>query len=185
VSAAPLAYYYGRSSPGENVKLYLRHVTALTTDLASKMLANPQARRSGTVVNTCGWVEGPGLALLQETLTLTQPDLVLVLNHDRLYADLQGLGSGLGRAVRVLSLPKSGGVVSREAGFRRQGRMARVREYFYGPRAELCPQSLVLSFHDLHLLRIGPHVPSASSASLLPLGSASALDPLKVPYPYP
>ena len=71
-----------------------------------------------------------------------------------------------------MRLPKSGGVVMRPPALRKQARATRVREYFYGARAELSPHSRTLGFSELRVYRVGggPRAPT----SALPIG-ASAL----------
>lgn len=64
----------------------------------------------------------------------------------------------MGRAVSVVKLPKSGGVVAREADKRKQARTNRVREYFYGPMNNLQPQSQTVAAEKLSVFRIGGRV---------------------------
>lgn len=68
----------------------------------------------------------------------------------------------------MVRLHKSGGVVERSPGVRKQARTRRVREYFYGARGDLSPHSQTVSFESLRFFRIGggPRAPS----SALPLG---------------
>lgn len=53
------------------------------------------------------WVEGLGLELLAHAITVLDIDVVLVMKHDRLYADMVAT---LPRSVAVINLPRSGGV---------------------------------------------------------------------------
>jgi polyribonucleotide 5'-hydroxyl-kinase len=89
----------------------------------------------------------------------------------------------LGHSITVLKLARPGGVVERGREARRDARKARIREYFYGPARAvglppaLSPASTTLSFDDVTIVRVGG---AASEAALLPVGKASALDPLRV-----
>ena len=94
--------------------------------------------------------------------------------------------------IAVVKLPKPGGVVERPPGSRKDARKARIREYFYGPPPSLAsappvlsPVALTLPFDSLTIVRVGG---SASEASILPIGKASTLDPLRTravpPGPY-
>lgn len=80
--------------------------------------------------------------------------VVIVLGNERLYASLSKRCKA--HLTHVLKLPKSGGVVTQhDAAHRRRTAMARVRDYFYGRRGELCPYSYVVPFKDMALRRIG------------------------------
>ena len=70
--------------------------------------------------------------------------------------------------VSVVRLHSSGGCVSRTQQVRKQARMQRVREYFYGVRGDLSPASQTARLDDLRIYRIGggPRAPT----SALPLG---------------
>lgn len=57
----------------------------------------------------CRWVEGLGLQLLAHAITALEVDVVLVMKHDRLYADMLAT---LPRSVAVINLPRSGGATS-------------------------------------------------------------------------
>jgi polyribonucleotide 5'-hydroxyl-kinase len=85
--------------------------------------------------------------------------------------------------ITVIKLARSGGVVERSREARRDARKARIREYFYGaPRAvgqppALAPHSTQVSFDDVSIVRVGGQ---ASEATMLPVGRASVLDPLRI-----
>lgn len=85
--------------------------------------------------------------------------------------------------IAVIKLARSGGVVERSREARREARKARIREYFYGPpRAvgqppALAPSSTQVSFDDVTIVRVGGQ---ASDATMLPVGRASVLDPLRL-----
>ena len=69
----------------------------------------------------------------------------------------------------MVRLHSSGGVVSRTPAVRKQARMQRVREYFYGVRGDLSPHSQTVRLDDLRIYRIGggPRAPT----SALPIGA--------------
>ena len=73
------------------------------------------------------------------------------------------------QGVSVVRLHSSGGVVSRTPAVRKQARMQRVREYFYGVRGDLSPHSQTVRLDDLRIYRIGggPRAPT----SALPIGA--------------
>lgn len=104
-------------------------------------------------------------------------DVVLVLDHERLYLDLQ---RDLPSTTNIVPLPKSGGVsggrgggqkygmwvllylvqvVVRTREFRRKTREDVVREYFYGKKPHpLSPFSFEVSFSDVEIFKIGGRV---------------------------
>jgi polyribonucleotide 5'-hydroxyl-kinase len=60
------------------------------------------------IINTCGWVDGLGYELLLYSINTLLADVVLVIDHERLYNDL--LKEYQGKHVKVVKLSKSGGV---------------------------------------------------------------------------
>jgi polyribonucleotide 5'-hydroxyl-kinase len=172
----PIVHFYGHTSPGENPKLYRTALTNLAEEVFQRLAKNRSLWESGLVINTCGWVDGLGFELIQHAVAAFEADVVLVLEHDRLVADLERSPAVLGRRAMVTKIPKSGGVVTRPRQFRRNARAARVKEYFYGPVAEFSPHTAVLDFSDITVLRIGTGV-SLVPQSALPIGSASTADP--------
>lgn len=54
------------------------------------------------------WVEGLGLQLLVHAVKVFEVDVVLVMKHDRLYADLIAT---LSKSIAVINLPRSGGAL--------------------------------------------------------------------------
>ena len=65
--------------------------------------------------------------------------MILVLDQERVYNDLV---RDMPDFVKVVWLPKSGGVVERPPDQRIQARDARIKEYFYGPKGNLFPHSI-------------------------------------------
>lgn len=43
----------------------------------------------GLIVNTCGWIDGVGYELIRQAIDATRATVVLVLDNERLYSDLQ------------------------------------------------------------------------------------------------
>lgn len=122
--------------------------------------ANPQenqqwmdAKSSGVIVNGCGWIEDMGYELIKHTIQSLHINVVLVMGHDRLYSMLnthynkikdqkqKEWGSSTNNnnnsndniaTPKVIKLPRSGGIVSRDSAFRRISRMLAMKQYFYG-----------------------------------------------------
>ena len=120
---------------------------------------------SGLVINTCGWVKNEGYATLVKAAELLEPDVVVVLDHERLYTHLQ---RDLPQYVRICHQPKSGGVETRSAAVRQAARKARTRRYFYGTRDKpLNPFRVELGWDELSIWKVGAE---PLPASCLPLG---------------
>jgi polyribonucleotide 5'-hydroxyl-kinase len=220
----PLAYFFGHPSAHETAAVYRNYVQRLADTVNRRMASDDLARVSGLVVNTMGWVEGEGYPVLLEAIRAFQADIVVVMGHDRLFAQLsedvkkieypvtagaaqdggKGAGAGVGagassssssssssslaggrppKAVSVLKLARSGGVVQRDTPFRRAARKSRFKEYFYGPDRgpgvppSLSPEVITVKFDDVFVARVGG---ATVDAGLVPVGKQSALDPLRV-----
>nr|CAD7574586.1 unnamed protein product [Timema californicum] len=161
---APLVYHYGHASAGSNLALYNMLVSRLSEVVSERMQANRKANASGVIINTCGWVKGEGYKQLTHIAQAFEIDLIVVLDQERLYNELV---RDMPTFVKVVFLPKSGGVVERSQGTRAEGRDGRVREYFYGLRTPLYPHSFDVWFSDTKIYKVGaPALPD----SCMPLG---------------
>jgi polyribonucleotide 5'-hydroxyl-kinase len=172
----PLVYFYGHVTPSENVKLYKLQIAHLSNDLNKKFEKDINAKYSGIIINTCGWVDGLGYELLLYSINTFQVDIVLVIDHERLFSDLKQEYTN--KNIRVMKLMKSGGVVTRDSNYRRKCRMMRIREYFYGISNNLCPHQFILDFRDVVIFKIGggPQAPQ----SALPIGAQPTVDPVRL-----
>lgn len=177
--AQPIVHFFGEVAPFKNTKLYLEQTRHLHQACLAKFAQNADAAAAGLVINTGGWVDGDGYKILLDVIEACQPNVVLVLGHEKLYSTL---GTDLKIAdVKLVKLPKSGGVVNRDPSLRRLMRIRTIKEYFYGPSHDLCPHAVNLPFQSVTLYKIvaaakAPH-------SILPLGasqSQEAYEPLKV-----
>ncbi|KAJ7384175.1 Cleavage polyadenylation factor subunit clp1 [Desmophyllum pertusum] len=66
-----------------------------------------EARASGCVINTCGWVTGTGYRILVHAAEAFEVNVIVVLDQERVYNDLK---KQFGNKVKVVHLPKSGGL---------------------------------------------------------------------------
>jgi len=174
----PLVYFFGQVSPGPNAELYKLQVANMQRDVDKRLESNAEAKTSGLVINTCGWVDGLGYELLLNAIETTKSDVVLVMDQERLFNDLMGDVARIGRAIQVIKLNKSGGVVTRDTDYRRKSRTEKIKEYFYGPTGDLSPHSTLVDFDDFVLLRVGggPQAPS----SALPIGAERTINPTRL-----
>jgi len=174
----PIAYFYGDVLATQNPKFYTKQVQNLAAVIKKRNEFNKSASSSGIIVNTMGWVDGQGYLLLCEAIDAFEPDIILVIAHERLYSDLQNSISKLNPNIQIVKMPKSGGVVTRDAQTRRKAQSNRIKEYFYGRMGDLCPHSTLISFNNFRVFKtsVGPAVPM----SVLPIGSQPQLDPMKI-----
>lgn len=173
----PLVYFYGHTSPSNNVELYKVLVKELAGILERQFAGNAESRAAGMVLNTMGWIEGVGYDMLLHAIRTFKADVVLVLGQEKLCSLLRDVLKGEPK-VDVVKLQRSGGVVSRPVKFRQKSRSNRIREYFYGLTNDLSPHSNISNFSDLFVYRVGggPQAPR----SALPIGAEPAADPTRV-----
>lgn len=116
------------------------------------------------VINTCGWIKGEGYRHLLHAAEAFEVGQIFVLDQERLYNELL---RDMPKFVKVVFLPKSGGVVERSRNLRIESRDQRVREYFYGNRLPLYPHSYDVKWSEIKIFKIGaPSLPN----SCMPLG---------------
>ncbi|XP_020284023.1 protein CLP1 homolog isoform X2 [Pseudomyrmex gracilis] len=161
---APLVFHFGHKTPSSNLALYNLLVTRLAEVCSDRLQANKKAKASGIIINTCGWIKGQGYKILTHAAQAFEIDAILVLDQERLYNELV---RDMPDFVKVVFLPKSGGVVERSQTQRTEARDQSVREYFYGSRTPLYPHSFEVKWSEARLYKIGaPVLP----ASCMPLG---------------
>lgn len=173
---APLVYFYGHDNLGTNEECYKRQVGTLFSQIENLIQKDPQVANSGVIINTAGWVTGKGYKILCDTIRTTKATVVVVLDNERLYSDLS---KDFKKAeIEVIKLPKSGGVVTRPSEFRRNTRYDTIRQYFYGPKHDLSPRFMSLSWNAIALYRVGAGFQPPSCA--LPIGAESVQDPVSL-----
>ncbi|CAG9813536.1 unnamed protein product [Phaedon cochleariae] len=162
---APLVYNFGHKTPHANSTLFHILVEQLATTVKERLEVNKRTRASGVIINTCGWTKAEGYKQLLGSAKAFEVDVIMVLDQERLYNELV---RDLPNFVKVVFLPKSGGVVERSKSIRSEARDQRIREYFYGTvRNSLYPHSFDVKFSEVKICKIGaPALPD----SCLPLG---------------
>nr|XP_028963625.1 protein CLP1 homolog isoform X3 [Malus domestica] len=128
----PLVYFYGHTTPSNNVDLYKVLVKELAQVVERQLSGNAESRASGMVINTMGWIEGQGYELLLHAIDTFNANVVLVLGQEKLWSMIRNVLKNK-PGVDVVKLQKSGGVVSRNAKFRQKSRSHRIR----APRSAL------------------------------------------------
>ena len=164
----PLVFHYGHLSPAANSKLYDLLITQLAARVHLRYETLPDARYAGCLINSCGLVEPSEYASLLLAAREFRAYTVIVLDHEKLFVDVQRDLPG----VHVLHFPKSGGVVARTKAARKASRRERTRAYFYGMKEHLVlsPHSIVLPFDAVQIYQIAE---TDIPASLLPIGETA------------
>ncbi|PIO76356.1 Pre-mRNA cleavage complex II protein Clp1 [Teladorsagia circumcincta] len=135
-------FLFGHISPGENLPLY---------DILVKELADSVTARYACIVSAAEAFE---------------VDVVVVLDHERLYNELQ---RDLPTFVKILHQPKSGGVETRSRQSRLAARSASIHRYFYGVHSNpYFPFTYEMTFADVIFCKIGTE---KLPESCLPFGS--------------
>ncbi|EGC39164.1 hypothetical protein DICPUDRAFT_52854 [Dictyostelium purpureum] len=180
-SFVPLAHFYGHASLDVNPELFKALVRNLAAFVDKQMLASETTRMSGFVVNTCGWIDGLGYKVLLDNIEAFRINMIIVMDNEKLFSDLNSHFQQ--QQIKILKLPKSGGVFLRTPIFRKKTRMLKIKEYFNGVNDSLSPHYIYLDFKDVSIFRTGggPVAP----ASALPIGQQSSIDPLAISEVYP
>ncbi|CAF1661838.1 unnamed protein product [Adineta ricciae] len=165
----PLVFHYGYKTPSENIGLYNEIVSSMATYVNIRSENVEKSLISGVVVNTCGYIQHEGYELFKHVAKAFDVDIIVVLDSEwlatKLTSDLP--------SVKLISLPKSGGVVAKDAA-KDKFRENKIREYFYGAKNNICPHVFTMEFSEIKIYKIGaPQIPD----SCLPAGMI-----LKNPY---
>lgn len=152
----PLVYYMGSTDPAEkNGVVYKSQVTRLALSVQGKINVSGQeeVKYSGVIIDTPGsLVTGKhaisGYDMIAHIVSEFSVNAIVCLGNERLYNDMvrkfdRQPSSGSSSAsmtadvpekqtISVIKLPRSGGVVDRDAAYMRTMREAQIRAYFYG-----------------------------------------------------
>lgn len=201
----PLVMYHG-SNTKLNPDLFRAQVDRLAVSINQRLAQDENARSSGIVVNTNGWIQDEGYQLLLHAAEAMEISVILILGHDRLYSMMTNHYKKIQKQdvtasiPKVLKLPRSGGVASRPDTFVRHSRSRAVKRYFYGdlvdppktgtsatptdtPGAtggkipQLTPFLLQLKFSDVEIYRLSS---MALSSSLLPVAQQQTTDAVQI-----
>lgn len=125
--------------------MYKLFVSQIAKPVKDRLIRDETARSSGLIINTTNLIEGVGLDILLHAIQVFEVDVVLVMNHDKLFSSLSAALNPPSSSVSsaaittittarpvVIKLPTSGGIVHRDVATRARQRKAKLREYFYG-----------------------------------------------------
>jgi polyribonucleotide 5'-hydroxyl-kinase len=149
----------------------------------ARLAGDDLAYSSGIIVNTNGWIQEEGFQLLMHTVEALQISVVLVLGHDKLYSMFKSQ-SKLQQETpqttqqprqdwKVIKLPRSGGVATRDAGFLRSCKSRALKRYFYGELIESSNQKTSISSTN-----------AASAVNATPTSRVPQLTPFLIQLPW-
>lgn len=132
--------FYGNSNPKDNSKLFKKFMEKM----ASMLLAEDD-------VYILGSADIEPL-LVSEIQQIFNVDLVLVVGTERLFSTLQqkifpsssSSSNQSSRAVTLLKVPKSTGLVEKDSQFRKLQMQRQFKQYFYGCKSEYSPFSMTI-----------------------------------------
>ncbi|TXT15651.1 hypothetical protein VHUM_00154 [Vanrija humicola] len=200
-----LGWWYGGLEPTtRGLPIWTKLVAAMGDAWAARCAKDPAVLASGLFVDAPSSFTNPTLGqtkenpkarypLLTQAVEAFEVDIVLVIGQEKLTVELGRLLES--RGVKVIQIPKSGGVVDVDDSYREIVHAAQVRSYFYGEPAlpanlgklmgrtvplgiSLSPYSFQIGWDTLHILRVGEG--SAAPTSALPLGSTHILSPTRL-----
>ncbi|KAH7331825.1 hypothetical protein KP509_20G052100 [Ceratopteris richardii] len=157
---APIAYFFGHTSPSGNPYLYKLLVREIANASISELRKERESevRSSGVIVNTMGWVQDLGYELLLHTIKSFNVDVVLVLGQEELQKNLLDQFKG----IDILYVPKSEGVVTRDKRLRHFTRTSKIKEYFCGVSNNLSPHQHSIKFNDIKIFEFS--IPDGNDA---------------------
>ncbi len=188
----PLVLFYGSKDPFSHPDLFKAQLTRLGQDINARLEKDAEARASGVIINTGGWIEDVGYKILLHTAQVLGVNVILVMGHDRLYSMLTSHFGKLSseeqnkNPPKVIKLPRSGGVVSRDTTFRRHSRSLCIKKYFHGNLLtspdgaavnQYTPFLLEIPFSNLKLHKLSS---VSLAASMLPVSAKQSTDPVQL-----
>lgn len=218
----PLVLWYGSTEVSTHPDLYQAQLYKLGQIIDARVSSSSSnhpnggdidTRSSGLIINTCGWIEDTGYKLLLHAVSAFRVNVILVMGHDRLYSMLQthyqklktggddtsSTTTAVSTSVmspKVIKLPRSGGVVSRDGPFRRISRSLCIQRYFSGDLIQshattshstttatptlidqYTPISVELPFANIRLYKLSS---VSLSASMLPIAAKQTTDPVQL-----
>ncbi|PBK92963.1 hypothetical protein ARMGADRAFT_1012667 [Armillaria gallica] len=188
----PLAYWYGHPEARKNTLLMDRLIRNLGENVRERQDNDPRGSAAGIIVDTPSSLgSGPASSteqrqrLIKACVESFRINVILVVGHEKLNVEMQ---RAYGSRLTVVKIPKSGGVVELDLGYRERVNNYQMHTYMYGQVIQppagisassvsadtftdmiLSPSSSVINFDDLTIYRIGAATMAPSDA--LPVGA--------------
>jgi polyribonucleotide 5'-hydroxyl-kinase len=178
-------------------------VEKLGRDIDERFSGDVDGKASGILVNTSGWIEELGYQLLLHAAEVLRINVILIMGHDRLYsmitthfrkkaaqedemADDEAGPVASFVPPKIIKLPRSGGVVSRDSTFRRLARMQCIKRYFNGDLIRSTEGTVVQQytpylseapFQNIKLYKLSS---VSLASSMLPVSGKQTTDPVQL-----
>lgn len=157
--SSPLAFYYGSPDWTANYRYFYQLIESLGQQVKDRLAAiespltkNEKNKYSGLLAIFPTWIDGKAEQLLKRTIAALQINLVVVVGNERLYNFIQKEHES--KEVKILSITKSPGLVTKDSSFRRYQTARQIKEYFYGFADEFYPYSQTLGFKEVEIWKI-------------------------------
>ncbi|KAJ8079157.1 Cleavage polyadenylation factor subunit clp1 [Marasmius tenuissimus] len=196
----PLVYWYGHSSTTRNPLLMDRLIRNLGVNVDDKFSNDPKGQTAGLIVDTpSSFASGTAVnneqrqKLIKACVDAFKINIILVVGHEKLNVEMQRT---YGSSLKVVKVPKSGGVVELDHGYRERVRNRQIHTYMYGEvippppgvsggtqggeattDLTLAPSSTAINFGDLNIYRVGAATMAPSSA--LPIGASRSVSEMQ------
>lgn len=198
----PLVLWYGTTNVSTNPDLYKAQLDKLGQSINTRLKSDVDIRSSGIIINAGSWIEDVGYKMLLHSVGALDVNVILIMGHDRLYSMLtshykkqqQNSQDAELPIPKIIKLPRSGGVVSRDEAFRRISRNSTIKKYFYGdyvrvtnaaaktdPSQQMAlqytPTLIQVPFYDIVLYKLSS---VSLAASMLPVSAKQSTDPVQL-----
>mmetsp|Transcript_6184 Transcript_6184/g.10985 ORF Transcript_6184/g.10985 Transcript_6184/m.10985 type:complete len:432 (+) Transcript_6184:273-1568(+) len=172
----PLVYFVGVDKLSDNTKRFKEQTLLLNHSIEERRLLDPPLRSGGVIMDSFSWSSTPSVHnALMWCLEQLEVNVVLVLDNDRLLAEVKRKFEGATNPPVIIKVPRSGGVVENDASAQKRESSNRIREYFEGPRGHLAPHRLELKLGEDVQIFLTKQVMVADS-SLRPIGTEVPLE---------
>ena len=145
VSRNPFIYYFGNTSPSHYIDLYKHYISTISMTMKKKMLSLEKQRCAGSIINTCGWTQGPmALSIIKHIITSFSVNHIIVMKHkddqeeQPLITWLNGVikDKDIKHKINICQLSPTKSVKLRDSNKRYKKRQLMCRQYFYGDKIQ-------------------------------------------------
>jgi polynucleotide 5'-kinase involved in rRNA processing len=140
----PLAYYYFSPNWNDNPRYFFQLVSSIGKQIYERLahvqnLSNisDKNKYSGLLGIFSGWIGGKFEKLLEHSLKAFRINLIVVVGNEGLYNFIKKDHESA--ELKILSISKSPGLVTKDAPYRRYQTSRRIKEYFYDLAMNIIP----------------------------------------------
>eukprot|EP01083_Nonionella_stella_P028093 77357_1 len=134
----PFIYYFGNTSPSHHETLYKHYISVVAMTMKKKMLSLEKQRSSGSIINTCGFIDGAlALSIIKHIIHSFCVNYIIVMEHegkDTLLRFLHDVNKQITYNIHICELPPSKSTKTRAQNERYLNRQRMCKQYFYGDK---------------------------------------------------